>query len=281
MDSNNFSSSPFLVLLYSALLISIQFPLSSSFDWFNSCSNNLGCGNITGVGFPFWGDGRPSDCGYPQTQLICKANQTKINITGVVYNVLEIDQVKQILSVVRTDFLSGFCSPSMLSTSFDSQIFEYDSDSGNLSLFYDCSPPSESSSLMPQLPGYFTCPKGSTYKNVYLSIAPYFPLGSCKRSLSVGVPKSYYGYIGNLEKMEEALREGFKVKYKVDFGACKVCTSSNGVCGYNWAQSHTVCYCQGHLFYDGKICIGGPVSASPQENTNESGMIPKVISTLK
>lgn len=268
MYSNNFSSARFTVLLYIALLVSIQFPSCISFDWFASCSNKFGCGIITNVGFPFWGDGRPQSCGYPQTELICKSNQTKINITDVTYDVLSLDQDKQILRLVRVDFLSGFCSPNMKSSSFDTQTFEYAPDSGNLTLFYNCSVPDPSggSLVKSEIPGYFTCPNGSIYDDGFFSLNPQFNIGVCKSSVTVGIPKNYIGDVRNSTIMEKALREGFGVKYKVDIGACKECTSSEGVCGYDWNKNQTACYCQGQSSPSQKICTRS-ASGTPQGNS--------------
>jgi hypothetical protein len=53
-----------------------------------SCSNSLDCGNIKGVGYPFWGSNRPDYCGYPELKLDCSDQDPEITIEKLTYKFL-------------------------------------------------------------------------------------------------------------------------------------------------------------------------------------------------
>ncbi|XP_060672430.1 LEAF RUST 10 DISEASE-RESISTANCE LOCUS RECEPTOR-LIKE PROTEIN KINASE-like 2.7 [Ziziphus jujuba] len=104
-------------------------------------SNRFICGNITNVGYPFWGDCRPEVCGYPHLHLNCESNKvTTIEIKNVKYPVLELNLSAQILKIARDDFLSVLCvsEESSQDPIFDSTLFEYAQGYGNLTVLYDC-----------------------------------------------------------------------------------------------------------------------------------------------
>ncbi|XP_060672429.1 LEAF RUST 10 DISEASE-RESISTANCE LOCUS RECEPTOR-LIKE PROTEIN KINASE-like 1.3 [Ziziphus jujuba] len=228
------SSSPFLLLPFSLLLVIIKFAPCWSLDLSRSCSNRFACGNITDIDYPFWGDGRLEGCGYPHLHLYCNKSQPTIDIMDVKYKVLNVGQNTQILQISRDDFIisNGLCSPTYPDTTFDFQLFEYDSDFGEVTIHYDCP-----SSLKGKL-GYFPCPDGSTHENGFIGDNT-----GCNSSLKIGIGRSYFVDIGNFSIMEEALiREGFRVKYKVNTSLCNGCTKSGGVCGYDWDSKQPTCY---------------------------------------
>ncbi|PQQ16571.1 LEAF RUST 10 DISEASE-RESISTANCE LOCUS RECEPTOR-LIKE PROTEIN KINASE-like 2.7 [Prunus yedoensis var. nudiflora] len=189
MKSWLFFSSPF------AFFVFMNIPLATSFDGYTSCSNKFNCGEITNVGFPFWGYGRPESCGYPELNLTCSKNVTTIGIIGVQYRVLKINQEARKHS--------------------------------NFSQIEDLS-----------------CPKGETYGNVAAVpiTVPVSPM--CKSKVVVRI-KDATGFrilgLENVTGLEQAVREGFEVKYKVD--SANECVGTKGVCGYDWGLSETVCYC--------------------------------------
>nr|XP_023886591.1 LEAF RUST 10 DISEASE-RESISTANCE LOCUS RECEPTOR-LIKE PROTEIN KINASE-like 2.4 [Quercus suber] len=78
----------------------MEFPASTlcASDWYSNCSNNMfSCGEITNVGYPFWGAARPEACGNPQLKLTCsKRNLTvkvAIGISAVVAGIILISIV--------------------------------------------------------------------------------------------------------------------------------------------------------------------------------------------
>nr|XP_048328563.1 LEAF RUST 10 DISEASE-RESISTANCE LOCUS RECEPTOR-LIKE PROTEIN KINASE-like 1.3 [Ziziphus jujuba var. spinosa] len=240
MNSRLSSSTPFLLLQFSLLLFIIKFPPCWSFDLFNSCSKRFTCGKITNIGYPFWGDGRVEDCGHRDLRLICDKDKTTIKIKDVVYEVLDIYEDTQSLQIKRDDFFDskGLCSPKYPSTTFDFQLFEYDPEFAEITISYDCP------SAHKGMPGYFSCPDGSTHKDGLIQLGPETNRG-CNSSLKVGIGRSYFGYIEEFWRMEEALfRAGFRVKYKVDAWFCNDCTKSgSGACGYDVDSNEPTCHC--------------------------------------
>ncbi|GMN28171.1 hypothetical protein TIFTF001_001950 [Ficus carica] len=249
------TSSHFLVLFYFALFLFDKIPLCAGFDWYTTCSNKYRCGKIE-TDFPFWGDGRPEACGYPGLKLNCEKNNATIEIKGVKYQVLEVEQEASIFKLARTDYLNGICSPQFGNTSLDTELFEYAPASGDITLLYNCS--SEMNSYM----GGFNCSSGG--KGFIVPGAN----GSAGAGLVCGLrvitrvpdPVRNFGEVGNASVIAEALEEGFRVSYKVDIQACEECKNSSGVCGYDWRLNETTCYCRNNLSSGLKTCPSTPGS---------------------
>jgi hypothetical protein len=105
MDSWLSFQSTFLVLVFVIFMIFVEVPVSlCSNDLYSSCSKrHFDCGNITDVGYPFWGDGRPDGCGLPDLKLDCSENIATIKIKKVTYRVLDANSSTKILKIVRKD----------------------------------------------------------------------------------------------------------------------------------------------------------------------------------
>lgn len=259
------------VLVVFALLSSFNFRVCWSVDWFSTCgTSRFSCGNIIDVDYPFWGNGRPDRCGYPQLKLSCEDNLTTIlEIMSVKYHVLELNQSTQTLKIARTDFLNGICSPEYGNTAFDSTPFEYAPDSDNLILFYDCR--KKSSYFSDRY--YFTCPSGSAYKDGYVLSEPKTEIGICNSSVTIAVPtEGYYKVFGNWSMLERAIREGFEVKYKVDSASCILCKRFGGACGYDWNSTKMACYCRNQ---PPGACLSTPVPLHHKTGTNQLFKFPK------
>ncbi|KAB2611870.1 receptor-like protein kinase [Pyrus ussuriensis x Pyrus communis] len=221
-----------------AFFVFINFPLSSSFDSYTNCSNAFHCGDITQVGFPFWGDGRPESCGYPELKLTCSNDVTAIEIMEVKYRLLKINQGDQTLKIVRDDYCDKVCSPKFGDTKLNSELFDYVIGSSDVTLLYDCT----SSSKVAD----FSCPDDEAYKDVAAIPADVPRPPICKSKVVVRFSDATGFEIFNIQNataLEAVVREGFEVKYKVDSEKCGECVSSKGVCGYDWNLNETVCHC--------------------------------------
>ncbi|PQQ12724.1 LEAF RUST 10 DISEASE-RESISTANCE LOCUS RECEPTOR-LIKE PROTEIN KINASE-like 2.7 [Prunus yedoensis var. nudiflora] len=278
MKSWLFFSSPF------AFFVFINIPLASSFDWYTSCSNKFNCGEITNVGFPFWGYGRPEGCGYPELNLTCSENVTTIGIMGVQYRVLKINQeAEETLKLVRDDYYDKICSPKFGDAKLNSNLFDYVSGSVDVALLKSRSarapacplerlrqdasaarapavsaqaPACWAASFFPSFSransntsssqGDVSCPKGETYGDVAAELAAVSVFSMCKSKVVIRIQDATgLGLFSfeNVTELEQAVREGFEVKYKVDSAKCDECVGTTGVCGYDWGLSETVCYC--------------------------------------
>jgi hypothetical protein len=262
------SQSGFLVLVFIIMfLVSVEVPVClCSYDWYTSCSNRFDCGNITDLGYPFWGDGRPDGCGNPDANLICATNITSIQMMNLKYRVLSADVGAKTLRIVREDFLDGICSPVWVDTTLDSELFEYGPGYVNITLLYGC----------PSLPNYpapiSSCPvDGTDDKGVYYMKdgAQGQDPGVCAKSVVVPVLTTSINYqdMLNLSRIEGAIKGGFDVKWKED-PACIACTVSKGVCGYDQNEKHAICYCPNQSSGSQLPCASGDTQAP----SSESGM---------
>ena len=106
-----FSRSTFLVSLFLTTLIAIEyFPVSlcASAASYSNC--NVG----------FWRAAKPDACGNPQLQLTCEKNVTN-NTTKNVRNVYRLYSMS---TIVREDFATGICSPTLVNVTLYSQSSE-------------------------------------------------------------------------------------------------------------------------------------------------------------
>lgn len=262
MNSSPFPFSPSLLFSVSLLFFSLSIPwcLSNS-EFYASCSTaQFVCGNIT-AGFPFWGNERPDFCGNPGLELKCENDNPTIRINGVVYRVLEIDENGQSLRIARQDYTDGICKPQFMNTTLDPQLLEYAPGYKNLTIIYGCTIPA-----LLGVPALFTClitGTGTGSQNGYAVTDAVGP-GLCYRSIVVPVSEMILtSAVINLSILEESLKQGFQVKWKVDDTACFNCITSQGVCGY-LLSNETTCYCPDQLIAT-KTCPSSPdgVLATP------------------
>ncbi|XP_059451727.1 LEAF RUST 10 DISEASE-RESISTANCE LOCUS RECEPTOR-LIKE PROTEIN KINASE-like 1.3 isoform X4 [Corylus avellana] len=223
MDSWLLSPSPFLISFYFLFFVTfVGIPGSLCDDDdvdLPNCSKLFNCGGINNVGFPFWEDTRPSNCGSPGLKLHCEGSVTTIEIMNVTYRVLEVDLKTQILKISREDFSTGICSPELLNTTLDPNLFDFHPGYQNITLAYGC----PSSWLPFPHPGHFTCP---TSGEVHVELGAHGPK-ECNGSVVVPVRLRLDSFI--LSELEEAIREGFDVEWKVDAAAfaCPTCNISS------------------------------------------------------
>ena len=252
MNSQLFSRSTFLVSLFFTTLIFMEFPASTlcASDWYSNCSTNMfSCGEITNVGYPFWGAARPEACGNPQLKLTCEKNDTTIEILDVWYRVLEMNTRTKTLTIAREDYVNGICSPNFVNSSIlESKVLDNTTLLQNLTLVYGC--------REDELPGKdyqrFTCPK---YGLGYLVFADE-GLNPCTDSVRLLIPSDSITDVNNLSQVELTIKAGYDVKWN-DSEACSACTRSNGVCGFNRTSNGPTCYCPNQS-YGSKTCRSSP-----------------------
>ncbi|KDP33003.1 hypothetical protein JCGZ_13034 [Jatropha curcas] len=247
------SSSKFSLFLF---FFSIAIPCClGNPDLFTSCATKFVCGNIS-AGYPFWGSDRQYGCGVPELELKCEKNITKIEINGVKYRVLDINNDHQILKIAREDYIYDFCKPDFLNTTLDSKFFDYSPGYRNLTFIYGCPV---------GIPALFNCfIAGSLPQNGYVLLNAVGP-GSCYRSVFVPVYElSLETMLFNLTGLKESLKQGFEVKLKVDNTVCNDCLNSKGACGYDFFSNETTCYCLLGQITGSKTCATWSPDAVPE-----------------
>jgi hypothetical protein len=196
------------------------------------------CGNIS-ADFPFWGTGRPPACGIPELELKCEDNIAKMNISQVAYRVLDINQDDGILRIAREDYLVGLCPPQFVNSTFNPKVFESVEGYTNLTFIYGCM---AAPTAMP-VPGQFTCKINAVnYQIGYIQAGATGP-GECYGSVFVPISITDLSPVVIMPDLEQSLKEGFEVRWKVNGEACRECNRSSGVCGIDSLTNQTTCYC--------------------------------------
>lgn len=107
-----FSRSTFLVSLFLTTLVAIEYfpvPLCASAASYSNCNVGL------------WRAAKPDACGNPRLQLTCEkngTNNTTMDVKNVSYRLYDMS------TIVREDFATGICSPTLLYVKLYSQSSE-------------------------------------------------------------------------------------------------------------------------------------------------------------
>ncbi|KAJ6735024.1 WALL-ASSOCIATED RECEPTOR KINASE GALACTURONAN-BINDING DOMAIN-CONTAINING PROTEIN-RELATED [Salix purpurea] len=166
-----------------------------------------------------------------------------MNISQVAYRVLEINRDIQILRIEREDYSAGLCPPQFANSTFNPKIFESVDGNRYFTLIYGCEDAPKT------IPGSrtFNCKINDVDgQSGYIIDGENGP-GECNGSVIVPVsikdfpPFSTPGW--NTSDLEEQLKKGFEVRWKVDMDLCWECSNSWGVCGVDNVANQTTCYC--------------------------------------
>eukprot|EP00258_Populus_trichocarpa_P027954 XP_024443973.1 LEAF RUST 10 DISEASE-RESISTANCE LOCUS RECEPTOR-LIKE PROTEIN KINASE-like 1.3 isoform X2 [Populus trichocarpa] len=270
-----FSLSPSPSVFVIVLLLFVQVPSSvSNSALFNDCSNKFVCGNIS-ADFPFWGTGRPPACGIPELELKCETNIAKMNINQVAYRVLDINQDDGILRIAREDFLVGLCPPEFVNSTFNPKVFESVEGYTNLTFIYGCM-----AAPTPILvPGLLTCKINAVnYQSGYIQAGATGP-GDCYGSVFVPISITDLSPVVIMPDLEQSLKEGFEVRWKVDGEACRECNRSSGVCGIDSVTNQTTCYCLNQSSGSRTCALPGstpnaaPAIPAPEKKTKDRTLV--------
>ncbi|KAG6394359.1 hypothetical protein SASPL_144943 [Salvia splendens] len=244
MEGQLFSS---LIWLLLSLSISIP-PISSiSNNSYNRCGASFNCGNLTGIGFPFWGGDRAAECGHAPLKLDCDRRAATIQINSVNYRVLDINQGEKILKIARDDLLRSQCPPQLANSTFDPQLFAYASSYVNLTFLYGCPP------VDFPVPYPFECAvKGTKERRGYVEFGTQLS-GMCHASVVVPVS---YSSLFNFKDVMALIGEGLEVRFSVSDG-CRGCERSGGRCGYDVTGTEFVCFCSNRSAAESRTCGGG------------------------
>ncbi|KAK1578202.1 hypothetical protein Q3G72_028417 [Acer saccharum] len=258
----------FLQCFTSVVLLNIRPSLAIIWtdpERYHSCSIPFHCGKIS-VGYPFWGEDRPKSCGHPDFGLRCEDSMnsmTTIVLNQVSYYVKDIDVEAHVLKIASTVlYYGGFCyydqlqsHPHINITEIDSELFQYVTGYRNLTVLYGCP-------FSATHPGYLNCTReymSSSHSNVFIQTGDY---GSERCNYSVTVPVAKNTTLV-ADALQEAIYEGFELKWDLSSKACEDCRNSSGSCGYD---QQLVCYCP-NLTYDlsASVCANSslPIIQSP------------------
>ncbi|XP_074274891.1 LEAF RUST 10 DISEASE-RESISTANCE LOCUS RECEPTOR-LIKE PROTEIN KINASE-like 1.2 [Silene latifolia] len=227
------------------------------------CKNNpFSCGNITNVGYPFWGGNRPQFCGHRNIGLNCR--QTGPTVGPFIYDmgntngaeslstrVVSINTFSHTMSLVQKPFSNETdisCQNLIRNeTIFTlSHPFKLTPTVVNISLFFGCdSSVSNYSGSLKVLTcnGVNSTSNSAYYVDKPEDVANISKLCSTRRVFPVLKSELDDLNKGNVN-LTRVLNKGFEVEYKADFDACSVCQNSGGQCGSS-DDNKTIftCYC--------------------------------------
>ncbi|GAA0172222.1 hypothetical protein LIER_41303 [Lithospermum erythrorhizon] len=218
----------FLFLTYLSLVDASQYA---------ACGILFSCGSLTGVDYPFYGGYRPLECGYPGFELECDDGMATMEMMGVNYRVLGINQESQTLSITREDLTEDICQDdNFMNTNLDSRLFEHASNNYlNVTILYGCP---ETSGEVSHL---FSCDvEGTSNSNAYIVPGVQGP-GNCFASVTVPVKNTSFQGTADFGRL---LGQGFEIRSKLDNSVCNECKHSGGRCGYNQTSTQFTCLCE-------------------------------------
>ncbi|KAM7279633.1 hypothetical protein ACFE04_006767 [Oxalis oulophora] len=207
-------------------------------DDYSECTRLYNCGNITNVGFPFWGNNRPQFCGHKEFELKCNDDQESIlKIDKMKFLVLGIDSSDYIMTIARVDLSLNLCCPRRFDAANLGKYILYRKESNqHLCLFYNCT-------LIPSADRYkFYCsgsfPGQSNVQstvNYYVNYSEGKGIGAvampCWKSLIVPILKTNVKFLSiGTSRLQEVLAKGFEVEYSQIGKLCDSCNKSGGAC---------------------------------------------------
>ncbi|XP_015573246.2 LEAF RUST 10 DISEASE-RESISTANCE LOCUS RECEPTOR-LIKE PROTEIN KINASE-like 1.3 isoform X1 [Ricinus communis] len=214
-----------------------------------NCSQKFECGNITDIGYPFWGSNRPQYCGHPEFELNCTGQTAVITIEELTYQVLEINSEEKTLKVARTDYIDNICPSNPVSTTLNFNYFSYTSDIQNITLYYGC-PQSNPMPTLQDFTNQFSCNDSNGFfvtrnlSNLTAALMTYFR--TCDVEVIVPANQSAAQSLENRPNQENlviALEQGFGLEWREN-STCETCNISGGQCGSNSTDpSLFACYC--------------------------------------
>ncbi|KAI4346908.1 hypothetical protein L6164_007771 [Bauhinia variegata] len=239
----------------------VPMSLCSSNEQYLNCSSSFDCANLHNLSYPFWGSQRPEYCGHPAFKLECSDEVAEITIRSEKYRVLKVSDTSHSLNLVSTEFWNNTCPTYLGSNAIDCSLFDFGSDSKNLTLYYDC--PSPPFSLQGGYPTQFNCSINNTEmvnyfmlesipENAETSFSASEFMGACKSEVLVPILESQAKVLGTnstVENLKAALSSGFELEWNANNSLCHDCQNSGGHCGYSPSSGEFTCHCRVGSFH--------------------------------
>ncbi|XP_058227122.1 LEAF RUST 10 DISEASE-RESISTANCE LOCUS RECEPTOR-LIKE PROTEIN KINASE-like 2.1 [Rhododendron vialii] len=236
--------------MFVAIVALIPASLAQGNEQYLNCSQLFQCGNIQGIGYPFWGANRSQSCGHPSFFLNCTGEAPVLTIQTRPYRVLSIDNATYALTVVRQEFWNDTCPQYLYNATLDPDHFNYAADTDELVLRYGCT------TLVPgntTIANQFPCLANGTegtfgiFASAGLTTMLNFTTVSCNTSVSVLVNSTVGAGLssnGTSAKLTEVLESGVGLVWEANNTNCQRCVGSGGACGSNSSNPGSlVCYC--------------------------------------
>ncbi|KAK9677292.1 hypothetical protein RND81_11G134100 [Saponaria officinalis] len=220
-------------LTVTIFIIILVLPSSTGVDGgYRTCISSLfSCGNVSNVGYPFWGDGRPIYCGLPDLQLQCIHSEIGDFPTLIIgskdkapYNVTSLKRSESNITLELQEFPNIHC------TSYNkniSNIFKFSPSVENITFLYNCP-----SNILPRnSTNLVTCYEDQNhakYQAYYVSnMSAHKEYSSCSSTVVPVFRKQLDLYIkGKVGSITQVLSQGFE-NGSSDYACQKQHTGSN------------------------------------------------------
>ncbi|XP_060203073.1 LEAF RUST 10 DISEASE-RESISTANCE LOCUS RECEPTOR-LIKE PROTEIN KINASE-like 2.4 [Lycium barbarum] len=239
------------IITFLFFLITSSLSYGQENEQYTTCNSSYSCGNIQNIGFPFWGGDRPQECGLPEFELECEANEDPvIKIDNHNFRVRAINKDTRTMRIARKDLEDDVCPDSFGNTTLNDALFHYGPDLQAFVLLYGCpfSMPSEWKNFS------FSCNNtGDSSLGFYPDESfssfwgPKYP--SCKFKVVVPVMIQEFEQFENQgsTKILELLKQGFDVVYNKSV-ECMACERSRGLCWLDTDTREQTCLCQDRTY---------------------------------
>lgn len=200
------------------------------------------CGDLSiDISYPFLIDGRPDYCGHPDFKLTCVDHEPMIQIDNIDYGVKGVDYSNSLLTIVNQNYVGQSCPKPDDNTTLANVLFEYSDRDYNITVFINCS------SLIPMLHDIDCLSDDITGMHWYYWLGNYNFPGVCQSSVILPINLTVVELLMNGSiSVEDALQEGFTVRWTVGSGWCRGCIDSGGICGYD-SDDDRPCFCPNGL----------------------------------
>ncbi|ESQ28731.1 hypothetical protein EUTSA_v10018045mg [Eutrema salsugineum] len=227
----------------------------SADEYHRRCSGPFSCGDQNDLFYPFWMPGR-EDCGHPDFKLDCSRGFAELNISSVMFRILNMSYESPIIRLARSDYINNICPSDPLNAPFNQSVLPLAPDTDLLTLYYDCS-----SLVLPPGSNYFgrfgcgdddSDDSDDSYfvtRNLTSSfLSPFHAFidnsrTACTRNVSIPASGQSLNTLENnptRENLFKALGDGFELRVNQE---CSTCIRSEGACGYNKSSGGFACYC--------------------------------------
>ncbi|XP_024007679.1 LEAF RUST 10 DISEASE-RESISTANCE LOCUS RECEPTOR-LIKE PROTEIN KINASE-like 1.4 isoform X1 [Eutrema salsugineum] len=228
---------------------------SNADEYHRRCSGPFSCGDQNDLFYPFWMPGR-EDCGHPDFKLDCSRGFAELNISSVMFRILNMSYESPIIRLARSDYINNICPSDPLNAPFNQSVLPLAPDTDLLTLYYDCS-----SLVLPPGSNYFgrfgcgdddSDDSDDSYfvtRNLTSSfLSPFHAFidnsrTACTRNVSIPASGQSLNTLENnptRENLFKALGDGFELRVNQE---CSTCIRSEGACGYNKSSGGFACYC--------------------------------------
>ncbi|PQQ09293.1 LEAF RUST 10 DISEASE-RESISTANCE LOCUS RECEPTOR-LIKE PROTEIN KINASE-like 2.1 [Prunus yedoensis var. nudiflora] len=220
-----------LLLITSFLSVNVELSLGQDNEQYANCGEDINCGGVGGITYPFWGVNRANYCGLPGFEVKCVDNAPMINMSNINYRILKMNSIASSVTVARQDYWETICPLTYVNTNINFSLFSYTSGVTNLTFYYGCNtsvPGLTSSSNPPSDP---------------------VATGACKNGVTVPVfTTAVVALEANQMTIGEAVDGGSELDLEIDDDQCNRCVESGGKCGLNTTNGGFSCFCHDQAY---------------------------------